>query len=82
MLCVGVGIHGGANNACLTRADGVFVWTEGTLNKLGGNSQELIKEKQIRFALQMIQSIYSLMMGNDVIVDGVPFQQYLGRLSL
>ena len=28
VLCVGVGIYGGASNACLTRADGVFVWTE------------------------------------------------------
>ena len=30
--------------------------------------------KQIRFALQMMQFMYTLMMGTDAITDGVPFQ--------
>ena len=82
VLCIGVGIKRDANNDCLTSPDGIFVSTEQTLNKFGGRLQEAIKEKRIRFAMQMIQLVYSLMMGSDVIIDGFPFQQYLGPLSI
>ena len=59
----------------------MLVWSERTLEKLGGDGGEL-RAKQLRFALQMMQFFYSLMMGGDAIADGVPLQQYLGPLSL
>ena len=83
VLCIGVGIKRDGNNGCLTRKeDGVFVWTDRTLAKLGGSSPDDTTGKQIRFALQMMQFMYTLMMGTDAIKDGVPFQQYLGPLSV
>ena len=83
VLCIGVGIKRDGNNDCLTRKeDGVFVWTDRTLAKLGGSSPDDTTGKQIRFALQMMQFMYTLMMGTDAIKDGVPFQQYLGPLSV
>ena len=81
MLCIGVGIKRDASNDCLLRPDGVLVWSERTLAKLGGDGGEL-RAKQLRFALQMMQFLYSLMMGGGAIADGVPLQQYLGPLSL
>ena len=50
--------------------------------KLGESTEgNNIKEKQTRLALQMVQLMYSLMMGKDAIIDGVPLQ-YLGPLQL
>ena len=83
VLCNGVGIKRDGTNGCLTRKDdGVLVWTDHTLTKLGGSLQDDTAGKQIRFVLQMIQFIYTLMMGTDDIKDGVPFQKYLGPLSI
>ena len=39
------------------------------------------REKQMRFLFQMMHLFYSLLMGGDAIIDGVPFQQYLGPLN-
>ena len=72
-LCVGIGVRAGASRDCLLSSDGVFVWTVRTLTKLGPD-----RDKRMRFLLQMMQLFYSLMMGKDAIVDGVPFQQLLG----
>ena len=48
-----MGIKRVGNNGCLTRKeDGVFVWTDRTLTKLGGSSQDNTAGKQIRFAMQ------------------------------
>ena len=41
VLCIGVGIKRDGNNGCLVRkGGGTFVWTNCTLTKLGGSSQE------------------------------------------
>ena len=45
------------------------------MNKLGED-----REKRLRFALQMIEFFYTLLMGSDAIINSVPFQQYLGPL--
>ena len=74
--CIGIGIKRDANNDCLARQDGLLVWSERVVIKLGG------REKQLQFAPQMIQFLYSLMMGDDVILDATPFTQYLGPLSI
>ena len=81
-LCIG--IDPTANNDCLTRRDnGLFVWTDRTMIKLGESTEgNNIKEKQMRLALQIVQLMYSLMMGNDAIIDGIPLKQYLGPLRL
>ena len=72
-LCIGVGIKRDGNNRCPTRKEGgVFVWTDRTLIKLGGVSQDDTSGKQIQFVLQMTK-----LMG-----DGVPSKQYLGPLSI
>ena len=70
---MGIGVRTGASRDCLLSSDGVFVWTVRTLMKLGSD-----RDKRMRFLLQMMQLFYSLMMGKDAIVDGVPFQQLLG----
>ena len=75
-LCIGVGIRRDASNDCLVRQDGLLVWLEWTMIKLGG------EEKRLRFALQMFQLLYSLMMGDDAIFDATPFAQYLGTLNV
>ena len=72
-LCVGIGFRSGTSRDCLLASDGAFVWTVRTLMKLGPD-----RDKRMRFLLQMMQLFYSLMMGKDAIVDGVPFQQHLG----
>ena len=72
-LCIGIGINRGANNDRLLRPDGEFVWSDRTRAKLGDD-----KEKRMCFLLQMLQLFYALMMGKDVMIDGIPFQQYLG----
>ena len=84
ILCIGIGINPAANNDCLTRRDnGLFVWTDRTMIKLGESTEgNNIKEKQMRLALQIVQLMYSLMMGKDAIIDGVPLKQYLGPLRL
>ena len=74
-LCIGFAFDKSAENDCLLRNDGIFIWSERTLSKLGDD-----KEKRVRFLLQMMQFLYSLMMGRDAITEGVPFQQYLGPL--
>ena len=77
-LCIGIGIDPTAR-----RDNGLFVWTDRTVMKLGESTEgNNIKEKQTRLALQMVQLMYSLMMGKDAIIDGVPFKQYLGPLQL
>ena len=81
VLCIGVRIKRDASNECLLRPNGVFVWSERTLAKLGGGGGEL-RAKQLRLVLQMMQFMYTLMMGANAIVDGVLFQQYLGPLEL
>ena len=73
VLCIGVGIKQNASNDCRLRPDGVLVWSERTLVKLDGSGGEL------QFALQLMQFLYSMMMGGDDIAYGVPFQHYLGR---
>ena len=75
-LCIGIGVNKLGNNDCLVHPDGLFVWTERTMTKLGND-----REKQTRFLFQMIHLFYSLLMGGEAIIDGVPFQQYLGPLS-
>jgi hypothetical protein len=40
------------------------------------------KEKRMRFLLQMMQLNYTLMMGKDAMIDGIPFQQHLGQLRV
>ena len=72
-LCIGIGINRSANNDCLLRPDGAFVWSDRTRAKLGDD-----KEKRMRFLLQMMQLFYALMMGKDVMIDGIPFHQHLG----
>ena len=80
-LCIGLGIKRDGNNSCLTRKEGgAFVWTDRTLIKLGGISQDDTLGKQIRFVLQMTKFMYTLMMGSDAIDDGIPFRQYLGPI--
>merc|ERR1740139_190236 len=56
--------------------DGVLVWTMRTLTKIKGE-----REKRRQFLLQMMQLFYSLLMGSNAIIDGVPSQQYLGPLN-
>ena len=75
-LCIGVGISRMANNDCLLQPNSVFIWSERTMNKLGED-----REKRLRFAFQMIEFFYMLLMGNDAIINSVPFQQYLGPLG-
>jgi hypothetical protein len=72
-LCIGIGINRSTNNKCLLRPDGAFVSTDPTRAKLGDD-----KEKRMRFLLQMMQLFYAPMMGKDVTIDGIPFQQHLG----
>ena len=76
-MCIGIGVRKTTENDCLLRQDGVFVWSDRTMAKLGGKN----KEQRMRFLLQMIQFFYTLMMGDDAIINGVPFQQYLGPLN-
>jgi hypothetical protein len=75
-LCIALAIDKAADNSCLLRRDGAFVWSERTLAKVGED-----EEKRLRFILQMMQFFYSLMMGQDAIYDGIPFRQYLGPLK-
>ena len=75
-LCIGVGISKLTNNDCLFQPGGAFVWTERTNCKLGED-----REKRSRFAFQMMEFFYSLLMGGDAIINSVPFQQYLGPLG-
>jgi len=72
-LCISIGFRSGASRDCLLASDGAFVWRVRTLIKLGPD-----RDKRMRFLLQMMQLFYSLKMGKDAIVDGVPFQQHLG----
>ena len=72
-LCISIGTNDGANNDCLLCPDGAFVWSDRKHAKLGDD-----KEKRMRFLLQMLQLFYALMMGKDAMIDGIPFQQYLG----
>ena len=58
----------------------MFVWSERTLAKLGGGGGD-VRAKKLRLALQMMQFLYTLMMGSDAIVDGVPFAQCLGPMK-
>ena len=46
VLCIGVGIKRDASNECLLRPNGMFVWSERTLAKLGGDGGEL-RAKQL-----------------------------------
>ena len=75
-LCIGVGVSKLEDNSCLLQPDGVFIWTEQTMNKLGEG-----RDKQMRFIFQMIKFFYLMLMGGDAVVSGVPFQQYLGPLG-
>ena len=75
-MCIGIGIEKATEKDCLLRQDGVSVWSERTMAKLGGN-----KEQWMCFLLQMMQFFYTLMMGDNAIINGVPFQQYLGPLK-
>ena len=75
-LCVGVAVSKLCDNDCLVRSGGAFIWTERTMAKSGRD-----REKQMRFLFQMMHLFYSLLMGGDAIIDGVPFQQCLGPLS-
>ena len=56
----------------------MFVWNEQRCitNKLGDE-----RDKRMRFAFQMIEFFYTLLMGGDAIINSVPFQQYLGPLG-
>ena len=56
-LCIGIGVSKLGDNDCLVRPDGVFVWTERTMTKLGND-----REKQTRFLFQMIHLFYSLLL--------------------
>ena len=80
VMCIGVGIKQDANNNCLLRPDRVFVWSKHTLAKLGSDAGEM-QAKQLRFALQMMQLMYVLMMGHGAIVEGVPFRSTSDRCS-
>ena len=51
----------------------MFVWTDRECVKPGDD-----KEKWTCFLLQMLQLFYALLMDKDTMIDGVPFQQYLG----
>ena len=79
-LCIGVAVKRDVTNDCLLRPDGVFVWSERTLAKLGGGGADL-RAKKLRLAFQMMQFMYALMMGKGAIADGVPLAQYLGPLK-
>ena len=75
-LCIGIGINKAENKDCLLQEGGAFIWSDRTIAKIGND-----REKRMRFLLQMVQFFYALMMGNDAIIDSVPFKQYLGPLG-
>ena len=54
-LCIGIGINRSANNDCLLRPEGAFVWSDRTRTKLGDD-----KEKRMRYLLQILQLLYTL----------------------
>lgn len=77
-LCIGIGVSRNASNDYLLLLGRAFIWTELTMTKWGED-----RKKRPRFLMQMVHLFYVLLMvmGNTVIVGGVPFVQYLGPLN-
>ena len=80
------GVDGVDGDDCLTQTDGggLFVWSAATLQKLDAvriAGVTTLKEKQIVFALRMLQFTYELMMkrADCVPSQSHPFKPFIGR---
>ena len=77
-------IDGEDGDDCLTQTNGggLFVWSAAALQKLDAAriaGVMTLKEKQIVFALRMLQFTYELMMKRADCVPSHPFKPFMGR---
>ena len=82
-MYVGVGFDPNGNNECFTRSeDGVFVWSDVALKKLGEANiagATDIKSKQMTMVCCMFEFLYYLMLDAGAIPGYVPFNPFIGR---
>ena len=82
-MYVGVGFDPNGNNGMLTRSeDGVFVWSDVALKKLGEANiagATDIKSKQMTMVCCMFEFLYYLMLDAGAIPGYVPFNPFIGR---
>ena len=84
-LYCGIGFDLNKDNDCIIRREGgLFLWSERTMIKLKDlKVTGTIQFKQMKLVCSMIQLMYSLVIAHDdVIREGVPFQQFVGPIKL
>ena len=84
-LYCGIGFDSNEDNECIIRLEcDLFLWRKWTMIKLEDSKVTgTLQFKQMRLVCNMIQLMYSLMMAHDdVIREGVPFQQFVGPIKL
>ena len=80
-MIAGVAINPSGNNECLTRLDnGLFHWSKGTINKIGGAAAE---EKRMKLVLSMITLFTNLMLDlDDNLSEGSFFEDFMSNYNL
>ena len=80
-MIAGVVINPSGSNDCLTRQEnGLFYWSDGTINKIGDAATE---EKRMKLVLSMVSLFLNLMLDqDDNLSEGSHFEDFMGNYNL
>ena len=80
-MIAGVVIDPSENNDCLTRPEnGLFYWSDGTINKIGDAATE---EKRMKLVPSMVSLFLNLMLDqDDNLSEGSFFKDFMSNYNL